>query len=217
MTLTWAIGSGGLIVDFFAHRGAGSVKKRGDARMMTSWRWSPRTGFTLIEMLLVLVVVSIMASLLVASISDNPLRQLDREARRLQAVLAMASDEALMQGLEISLAVTESAEGVAGYQFLLLDPENMSWEASDEKPYRFHPLSSSVSMDVTATDALSPSTQFDQRTEQLQRLSSDNRWRPGVLLLSSGETTPFLITLKHGEAEGSVSVSSDGFSGINIQ
>lgn len=175
------------------------------------------TGFTLIELLLVLVVVSIMASLLVVSISDNPAQQLDREAVRLRSVLEMASEEALMQGLEISLAVTESPEGLRGYQFLLLDPDDLSWHDSDDKPFIFHPLHADISMQVVPTDGLFQSTQFDRQIKQLQQLTSEKRWKPELLFLSSGENTPFVITLGHSAFDDQVSISSDGMSGIYIK
>ncbi len=177
---------------------------------------SPR-GFTLVELLLVLVVVSIMASLLVVSINDNPAQQLDREAVRLRAVLEMASEEALMQGLEISLAVTESSEGVSGYQFLLLDPDDLTWQDSEDKPFIFHPLHADISMQVVPTDLLSTPSQFDQQMEQLQQLKSEKHWKPLLLFLSSGENTPFVITLKHSDFDGQMSISSDGMSGVNIK
>jgi general secretion pathway protein H len=174
-------------------------------------------GFTLIELMLVLVVVSIMASLLVVSINDNPAKQLDREAVRLRSVLEMASEEALMQGLEISLAVTTSSEGVDGYQFLLLDPDELTWQASDDKPFSFHPLHADISMQVVPADGLTQSSRFDRQMDQLQRLKSEERWTPLLLFLSSGENTPFIITLEHGAFDGQVSIRSDGLSGVNIK
>ena len=174
-------------------------------------------GFTLIELLLVLVVVSIMASLLVVSISDNPAQQMDREAARLKAVLNMASEEALMQGLEISLAVTESPEGVGGYQFLLLDPNDLSWQSSADKPFNFHALPADMSMQVLPTNGPSQSPQFGRQMEKLQQLKSEKRWKPLLLFLSSGENTPFSMTLKHKAFDGQISINSDGMSGVTIR
>ena len=185
--------------------------------MLTRQRAEPLSGFTLIELMLVLVVVSIMASLLVVSINDNPAQQLDREAVRLRSVLEMASEEALMQGLEISLAVSESPEGIGGYQFLLLDPDDLTWQDSEDKPFNFHPLHTDISMHVVPTDVLSQSPQFDRQIQQLQKLKSEKRWKPLLLFLSSGENTPFVITLEHSAVDGQVSISSDGMSGVNIK
>ena len=53
-------------------------------------------GFTLIELMVVLVVISVMLGLATVSLDTNPAKELQREGRRLQAVLQMAADEAVI-------------------------------------------------------------------------------------------------------------------------
>jgi hypothetical protein len=38
-----------------------------------------------------------------------------------------------------------------------------------------------------------------------------------LLFLSSGENTPFSITLKHKAFDGQISINSDGMSGVTIR
>lgn len=75
------------------------------------------SGFTLIEVLVVIVIIGVMASMIVVSVSlGDPRRELTREAERLRAVLALAAEEAVIQQIELGAEFTES-----GYRFLKWD------------------------------------------------------------------------------------------------
>src|SRR5690606_4366171 len=62
-------------------------------------------GFTLLELLVVLVIVAVMAGLLVFGAQDSPARQLQREARALAALINTAADEAVSRSIEIGLVL----------------------------------------------------------------------------------------------------------------
>ncbi len=170
-------------------------------------------GFTLIEIMLVMVVMAVMASLLVVSIGDNPQKRLDREARRLQASLQMVAEEAVLQGVEFSLAMGSDVDA-QGYLFLMLDIENYVWLPSVEKLMAFHPLDTQITMEVELDGANDP--QFKRQVERLQALDKQQGPEPLLLLLSSGEMTPFIITLSHAELSSSVRLISDGISGVEL-
>ncbi|ARN75596.1 type II secretion system minor pseudopilin GspH [Oceanicoccus sagamiensis] len=173
-------------------------------------------GFTLIEIMLVLVVIGVMASMLAVSLGDNAQKQLDREARRLQVSLQMVADEAVMQGGEFALAIgRDASKDSNGYQFLLLDPERLVWSALNDKLFAFHPLSSAISIDVALAGGDDP--QFSRQLERLQSLDNQQGPEPLLLLLSSGEITPFVITLNHQELSEPVRLASDGISGVELR
>ena len=172
-------------------------------------------GFTLIEMMLVLVVISVMASMLAVSIGDNSQKLLDREARRLQTSLQMVADEAVMQGVEFSLAMgTDTTDETPGYQFLRLDTESLAWLPSVEKLLAFHPLDPNISLQVSLQGA--NDTEFERQVERLQSLGKQQGPEPLLLLLSSGEMTPFIITLSHSDLTNNVRLASDGVSGVEL-
>ena len=68
----------------------------------------PQSGFTLLELLVVLVIIGIlltMASLSVGGGGEQ--RQLREEAERITALLALAADEAILKNRELLLSVEE--------------------------------------------------------------------------------------------------------------
>ena len=167
-------------------------------------------GFTLIEIMLVLVVLSIVVGLFAANLSPSPQRQLMREAQRLQAVLNQAADEAVMQGVELAIALPAE-----GYQVLRFNPEDVSWSPLTQQPFNEYVLPNEIVLDVTLGD-----TQFsDQQRQQVQRLKKQGSGKhlPVVLLLSSGEMTPFKFTFSLSGLSTEVTVYSDGFSGVEIR
>lgn len=166
-------------------------------------------GFTLIEIMLVLVVVSIMAGLATVAMGPNPYKDLYREALRLQAVMQMAADEAMLQGAQWSLAIPET-----GYQFLLFEPEELTWLPIEAEPFGLHQVHEAVSMQINVEgEQLDPRAQ-----EQMQRMRAmgDTKLRPVILLLSSGEITPFSIIMRHAKMDSIIKVQSDGISPIEI-
>ncbi|MBL4827532.1 MAG: type II secretion system minor pseudopilin GspH [Spongiibacteraceae bacterium] len=172
---------------------------------------SPRQrGFTLIEILIVLVLIAVMAGLVTATLGANPHNALNREARRLQAVLQMAADEAVFQGLQWSMALPEQ-----GYQFLVFNSEDFSWSRVESAPFNLHTLNSAVTLRLTIEgEQLDP-----QALEQMQRmtsLKSDQALQPVLLLLSSGEVMPFSIMLTHVDLDGGIQLRSDGVTPIEL-
>ena len=179
-------------------------------------------GFTLVEIMLVMVVLALMASLLVVSISNNPLNELEDQAKRLQAVLQMGRDEAVYQGVELSLAlVEESTDGPKGYQFLRFDLDEQRWLPMTGKPFGFYALEVPVELDIELLTNNS-SDQFQRQIKLVQSQSvgltdRSQRLQPSLLMLSSGEMLPFSITLTHPDVDASIQLMSDGLSSIELQ
>ncbi len=166
-------------------------------------------GFTLIELMVVLVIVAAMAGLLVIGGGDNAARQLRREGEGLATLLNLAADEAVMQGIELGLFIDDD-----GYRFLLLDPDSGLWQPVEEKPLQprefERPLQLTFELDGERLDA--------QQRDHLQRLArrGGGEQPPLLLLLSSGEVTPFRLTLRLAEANAEVELRSDGFNPVVI-
>lgn len=167
-------------------------------------------GFTLIEIMLVLVVLSIVVGLFAANLSPSPHRQLMREAQRLQAILTTASDEAVMQGVELALAMPDG-----GYQILQFNPEEMNWADLERRPFGVYQLPEGIALDVT----LGEKTLSAQQRQQIQKLKKQGgaKHLPVVLMLSSGEMTPFEFSFSTASIKEQVLVLSDGFSEVEIQ
>ncbi len=71
-------------------------------------------GFTLIEIMVVIIIIGIMTALTALNVTSNdPARNLKNEAQRFVAVVSQAVDEASFQQQELGIVATED-----GYQFV---------------------------------------------------------------------------------------------------
>ena len=104
---------------------------------------------------------------------------------------------------------------IDGYQFLLLNVEDLSWQSVDDKSFEFHALDPEITLNIQL-DGDDSSAQFTNQANMMKRLKSNQQLNPVVLLLSSGELTPFVITLRHARFDTPVTVVSDGVSGVEI-
>src|SRR3954469_19637799 len=80
-------------------------------------------GFTLLELLVVIVIIGIITTM--ATISVHVLggdHEMQQEAERLQAILTQVREDAMMQGRDIGLRVDGH-----GYDFLDYDPRTELW------------------------------------------------------------------------------------------
>lgn len=161
--------------------------------------------------MLVLVVIAITASLVVFSTGSSEQRQLQDTALRLKTVINSAADEALLQGADFGLAFPPS-----GYQILYFNPDELSWEAVDDKLFAFHPVPEDIVISTTIEG-----DRIDEETlAQLALLKNRQQQRdlqPQVLILSSGEITPFTLTLTHQLNDQSLILASDGISSVVLQ
>lgn len=101
-------------------------------------------GFTLIEMLIVIVIIAMISSLAVLSIGDSLERKLRSEAERLQTVLLAASEEAVYGTTELGLYLTENR-----YAPLRYDKVARGWVLIGERPFLMHELPPGMVMQFT--------------------------------------------------------------------
>ncbi len=137
-------------------------------------------GFTLLELMVVLVLIGIIFSFAALSMKGDDLAQLmDREAGQLETLLGLASDEAILRGEELALYVD-----TAGYEFMTLAADG--WQVPDDGLLRRYdmPADISLSLDVSG-DLPTPSAPAGEDGEGRS---------PQVFILSSGEMTPFTVT-----------------------
>ena len=181
-----------------------------------------QTGFTLIEIMVVLVIVGIIVSLAALSLNSNPATMLDREGRRLQAVLNQASEEAELQGIELALALSRDPDThQSQYQLLILDKQDQQWTLPEEddpnaKLWAVHTLDSNVILDLSIEGQQLTRQQMAQ-ISRVQSLAVEADLRPSIMMLSSGEITPFTLRLSLLNSDYRIQLSSDGANGVMLQ
>ena len=165
-------------------------------------RNAAQNGFTLIEILVVLVIIGLMATLAVFTMGgSSQQRELEVQAQDLYLRMQVMSEQAVLNNLEAGL-VLESDR----YQFVVFDDETQAWNASPERLFQARALPIWLSVD-TVVDADGP-----------RLTNNNNTLRPDVVFFSSGESTAFEIELMvKGQVLPSHRLYSDGMSLIRWQ
>jgi general secretion pathway protein H len=165
------------------------------------------SGFTLLEVLVVIVIIGILTSIAVVSIhvlgGDH---EMDQEVARLAAVLGQAREEAILQGRDLGLRLDEY-----GYDFLRYDSRLERWTIISDDPLlraRGLPEGVSLTLRLESRDVTLPS-----RAEPREGESP----RPQVVVQASGDLVPFEVVLRRagteevrrvaGSADGSIRTS----------
>ena len=164
-----------------------------------------RSGFTLIELLVVIVIIGIVSAvvMLSAGLLGSAERELAEEARRLEALVELAEDEALMQGRDFGLELLQS-----GYRFVEHDPQSRQWfELAGDELLRPRQLDDGLSLalfleerrielDARAADIGSGEEDEDEeKDEERDERDGEDDYAPHVLILSSGDVTPFHLSI----------------------
>jgi general secretion pathway protein H len=150
-----------------------------------------KCGFSLIELLVVIAIIGIVMSIALLSLgllSDD--RDLQREGRRMIALVQVAQDEAIMQGREFGLELMADS-----YRFVEYDPLLNLWgELIGDDTLRMRQLPDDYEFDLFIEGQrilldVDPAA-FAKSEEAANRDLSEN-YAPHVLIFSSGDMTPF--------------------------
>jgi general secretion pathway protein H len=140
--------------------------------------------------------VSIMTGLTLVNLPQfTQTGDFDSEVDRLKVVLEMLRDESLIQANEYGFRPERD-----GYNFYIYDEIKQSWELLEEKPFASRELPDNIrlSLRVEGDD-----------------IEDDEQEAPPVLILSSGEITPFELEIKsYSDRNLARTLESDGYGDI---
>jgi general secretion pathway protein H len=149
-------------------------------------------GFTLLELLVVVAIIGLLVQAVTLSIGAlGRDRALEQEAGRLRSVVDLLREEALLQSRDYGIMFTET-----GYRFYVFDYQQLEWVSPQNdrllQPYDLQPL-------------LTMSLVLDGREVRLERsfeAQDLENAEPQVMLLASGEVTPFTIEMERDGIDG---------------
>lgn len=149
----------------------------------------PSRGFTLLELLMVVLLVGIISGIAMLGFNPGGLdRQMKEESVRLAVVMEQAANEAVMQNRELGLQLQGDS-----YRFLCLNEEKQHWDECVDKLFKTHTLPVGIQIRV-----LKERQQTMTLSEDLTKTDSDilKRQQPDIYFLSSGEASPASIELE---------------------
>lgn len=164
---------------------------------MKKWQ----SGFSLLEILAVLVIIGFAMNLVVLTLNDQDEEQLEQEALKLYTMINLASEYAVMNQFELGFHIDENTN-----TFELLAFNGEKWVViSEQDVLKPHQFSEFINVELVLEDLPWGEENLLQQVDWRQLLNSEDEESllelekmkiPQVLLLSSGEISPFQIELQ---------------------
>jgi general secretion pathway protein H len=166
-------------------------------------------GFTLIEILVVVVIIAVISAGAILALSTvGRDRELENETDRLVTLMNYAREQAELQTRELGLYVVGS-----GYQFLAYDPLKNIWaDIGDDDALRARSLPEGLKLHLTveARDVVLPAASDAKKKDPKDLM-------PQVMILSNGDLTSFALTLEREGTERSATLLPDDQGRIKTQ
>tara|TARA_R110002153_G_scaffold68547_7_gene182007 strand:- start:15513 stop:16139 length:627 start_codon:yes stop_codon:yes gene_type:complete len=170
--------------------------------------FAKHAGFTLIEVMVVLLIMGLATGTVMLSYTGESGQDLlKKQTQRLQVVFNMASDYSVLNQRQLGLRVEDKNRS---YYFMYLD-EDEEWQKLElDKTFAEHQLPESFNLELSLTDlpwetedSLFSSEVFDEGLSvsddrvEIGKEEDKKLDPPQVFIFSSGEITPFSITLAY--------------------
>jgi general secretion pathway protein H len=163
-------------------------------------------GFTLVEILVVLLIIAAVISLAVLSVNSTGRdSQLDEESRRIEGLVGLLHERALLEGRDFGLRIEPAA-----YEFVFYDSRRNRWLMMDqEREFRHRELPKGITFQL----------QLDSQTVVIKpvdrNLTSGDPPGPQVAIAASGEGTPFRLILQRDATQAKAVVDGDALGKVS--
>ena len=164
-------------------------------------------GFTLVEILVVMLIIAVVISLTVLSVTSTGRDgQLDEESRRIEGLVGLLHERALLEGRDFGLLIEPAA-----YQFVVYDTRRNLWLMLDqEREFRHRDLPKGISFQL----------QLDSQTVVIKpidrNLSNGAPPNPQIAIAASGEGTPFRLILQRDATQAQAAVNGDAMGKLSL-
>ncbi len=152
-------------------------------------------GFSLIEILVVVVILAIVSTVALMSmgvLGDD--RELRTEARRMQTLLEIAQDEAILQGREFGMEIM-----LDSFRFVEFNPFTDQWSVIvGDDTLRLRQLPEDVEFDLLLEDR---TVELELEPAEIKTIedaadrSREEDYSPHLLIFSSGDMSPFELRI----------------------
>jgi general secretion pathway protein H len=168
-------------------------------------------GFTLLEILVVIVIIGVMVSMATLSIGVlGADREVKEEAERFWAVLRQAREEAELQAIDVAIFV-----GQTDYEFLRFDTRRNEWmPIIEDKLYAERTLPEGLRFRLWLENreiVLKPGLPDRSKKDESQK------WPPQITVLSSGDIVPFEMHIERDAAPALWRVTSLADSDLRLE
>ncbi len=165
---------------------------------------SKNQGFSLIEIMIVVLIIGISTSMVMLYI-DNSDDRLKSEAQRLLALAELAQDEAIINGQSLGLRVENNQYSFAKYL-------NGQWQPLAEKPFTTINLADDIHLKFIQTvDKIQNNTNNNDNEKDIDK---DNNSL--IYFLPDGEMSEFQIWISNNESEYVLSGDYSGTLKLNL-
>ncbi|WOH36680.1 prepilin-type N-terminal cleavage/methylation domain-containing protein [Thalassotalea fonticola] len=155
-------------------------------------------GFTLLEVMLVLLVIGMLLNTLVGNLTRSPIEdKLELDSQKFSALFNLASEYALLNNIELGLLVEEDS-----YQFLAFD--GIKWVPVPEQDSLIEeifeePFYLTLTLDELPVDGqmIISQSMFEEFEDEQAFEDEEELLYPQVFILSGGDITPFKLTFSY--------------------
>lgn len=133
-----------------------------------------QNGFTLVELVVVMVIFAIIVTMATISIGDPQVKRIKQNSERVATLIQLAKEQAIFNSQDYALSVWES-----GYSFYILSEDGWVPVTNDR---------------IFRTRELPDGIQFNLYLDDIKViLSQEDKKKPQVFITSDGEISPFKL------------------------